>query len=224
MLTNIKAAIFDLDGTLIDSMGVWHDIDVEFLKERNLEMPKELGKEISAMSFESVAIYFKKLFNLEESVEEIKSIWLKMAMEKYSQITLKPGAKDFLLYLKEQGIKVGLATSNTTILLESVLKANGVYDLFDAITITNEVERSKCFPDVYLLASQRLDVHPNNCIVFEDLLAAIKGAKSANMKVACVQDDHAHDSIDELKSEAHFYINSYDELNDSLNNSLCSAV
>ncbi|MEG2353188.1 MAG: HAD family phosphatase [Clostridium sp.] len=216
MLTNIKAAIFDLDGTLIDSMGVWREIDIKFLEERNLELPETLKKDLNTMSFESVAIYFKELFNLQESVEEIKGIWLTMALEIYPKLPLKPGAREFLLHLKNSGIKLGLATSNTTVLLEAVLKSNAIYDLFDSITITHEVNRSKCFPDVYLLAAKKLEVSPENCLVFEDLLLAVKGAKSANMTVVCVQDDHAGGLIDDLKSESDFYIESYEKLLDSL--------
>ena len=211
MLKNIKAAIFDLDGTLVDSMGLWEKIDVDYLNMIGHEKPKNLKEEINHLSFQQTAIYFKERFHIEDSLEVIMNTWHKMAYDEYKEnIKLKPGAKEFLESLKKQGIKIGLATSNSTQLLEVCLKSNGVYDLFDSITITAEAKRDKSFPDVYLLSANKLGVSPVNCIVFEDILPAVQGAKSAGMRVAAVEDSFVTE-IDRqaLKIEAHYYINNY---------------
>ena len=84
MLTNIKAAIFDLDGTLIDSMWVWEKIDVDYLLSKGLQMPEGFRKDIAHLSFEDSAVYFKKRFNLEDSLEKIKDDWHNMAVKEYS--------------------------------------------------------------------------------------------------------------------------------------------
>ena len=92
-LDNIKAVIFDLDGTLVDSMWMWHAIDVEFLREYGYECPEDLHKVIEGMSFSETAVYFKERFCLPLSLEEIKAIWTRMSIDKYRcEVPLKPGA------------------------------------------------------------------------------------------------------------------------------------
>ncbi|MEW8957076.1 HAD family hydrolase [Clostridium sp.] len=213
MLKNIDAAIFDMDGTLVDSMWIWEKVDENFLKERNICFPKNLKEEINHLSFQGTVKYFKERFNLDESLEEIEEIFTTMAYDEYkNHVTLKPGAKEFLQLLKSRGIKIGLATSNSIPLLEVTLKNNGIYEYFDSITITNEVKRGKNFPDVYLLAAEKLGVSPNRCVVFEDILPAVKGAKAAGMKVIAIHDKFAELEREEIIKEAHKYINEYSEI------------
>jgi len=213
MLKNIKGAIFDMDGTLIDSMWVWSKIDEEYLKKRNIDLPKNLKEEIEHMSFLEVAQYFKSRFNLPDTLEEIQSEWNNMAISYYSNhVKLKPGAKEFLSLLKSKEIKIGLATSNYGLLIKIALKKNGIYHFFDSITTTDEVTRGKDFPDVYLLAAKRLDLKPEECVVFEDILPAVKGAKSANMLVIGVHDLYSEYQKQDIINCADMYISQYTEL------------
>ncbi|GIM28306.1 haloacid dehalogenase [Clostridium polyendosporum] len=216
MLNNIKAAIFDLDGTLIDSMWVWEQIDVDYLKNKGYDKPKNLKEDINHLSFEQTAIYFKNTFNIKESVEEIMNEWFNMAFDHYeNNVKLKSGAKEFLLKLRKSGIKIALATSNSNSLLQCALKSNGIYEFFDVITTTGEVERGKNFPDVYLLTAKKLNVEPENCIVFEDILAAIQGAKAAGMKVVGVYDEAAEHQKEEIINLADRFIESYDNIEET---------
>ncbi len=172
-MNNIKAAIFDLDGTLVDSMWVWKQIDIDYLSKKGHSVPKNLNDEITHLSFSQTAEYFKNKFSLEDSIEEIMNDWNTMAYNYYTNdIKLKPGGLQYLLKLKELGIKIGLATSNSYPLLEAVLKKRDIYNLFDAIVTTEEAKKSKSNPDVYLMAATRLDVKPSECIVFEDIIEA----------------------------------------------------
>jgi len=213
MLNNIKAAIFDLDGTLVDSMWVWSQIDVDYLKEKGYSMPKNLRSEIVHLSFSQTAIYFKEKFNLDDSIEKISKDWHDMAFNHYSNnVKLKLGVKDFLNNLKSSKIKIGLATSNSIPLLEACLKNNGIYEYFDSITTTDEVSNGKDCPDVYLLAANKLGINPKHCLVFEDILPAVQGAKAANMKVIAVKDDECLDSKEDLLKYADKYIHSFEEL------------
>jgi beta-phosphoglucomutase-like phosphatase (HAD superfamily) len=126
---------------------------------------------------------------------------------------LKFGAKKISKKcLKAMGIKIGLATSNSSLLLKTALKANGIYQHFDVITRTDEVSRGKQFPDVYLLTAQRLGVNPKECIVFEDILPAVIGAKSAGMKVIGIHDDYSNYQKEEIINIADKYIYKYSEL------------
>ena len=129
-----------------------------------------------------------------------------------NNVKLKPGALNYLKKLKESGIKIGLATSNSIPLLTATLKNNNAFDLFDAITVTDEVKKSKSNPDIYLLAAKKLGVNPSECMVYEDIIAAVEGVKLAGMKVTGVYDEHAKHQIELLKKECDNYIYSYEEL------------
>lgn len=211
MLENIKAAIFDLDGTLVDSMWVWDKIDIDYLRIKGFDVPSDLRAAIEHLSFDETARYFKQRFNLMDSVDEIKDTWNNMAYHEYAyNVTLKPYASELLSMLKASGIKLALATSNNNLLLEAVLKNHNIYHLFDVIVRTDEVEKGKNFPDVYLLAAERLQVKPQSCIVFEDILPAMFGAKLAGMRVVGVYDEFSACQSDEIKSTCDHYITTFE--------------
>lgn len=189
ILKNIDGAIFDLDGTLIDSMGIWDNIDKEYLEKRNIAVPQNLKSEIELLSFRETAEYFKSKFGISDSIDTIEKIWYNMAFEKYSnKAMLKPYAKNFLKLLKNKNIKIVLATSNYKNIAKASLKKNNIYELFDIIITTQDVTRGKNFSDIYTLAAKRINVDAERCIVFEDSLPAIKAAKLAKMKVIAVKD------------------------------------
>jgi HAD superfamily hydrolase (TIGR01509 family) len=213
MLTNIKAAIFDMDGTLVDSMWVWRKIDIDYLENRNISFPADLKSCIEHLSFLEVAKYFKERFNIPESIDEIMNEWTSMAYHEYAtEVKLKPGAGAYLALLKSLGIKIALATSNSKELLEVTLKNNNIFEYFDVICRTDEVTRGKDFPDVYLLTAKRLGVSPEQCIVFEDILPAVIGAKAAGMKVVGVHDLYSEEDACSIKEHADYYILRYEEL------------
>lgn len=212
-MNDIKAVIFDLDGTLVDSMWVWEQIDIDFLKSKGYTPPEDLKDAITHLTFTQTAEYFKNRFNLSDSIDEIKNTWHNMAYNFYSsKVFLKEGVVPFFEKLKSLNIKIGLATSSSVVLLEATLKNNGIYDLFDAITVTDEVKKSKENPDVYLLAAKKLNVSPENCVVFEDIIAAVRGAKLAGMKVVGVYDKASDDQKEILIETCDKYIHSYNEL------------
>ena len=117
---------------------------------------------------------------------------------------------------KPKNIKIALATSNNMLLLEACLKANGIYEYFDSITLTSEVSRGKDFPDVYLLSAEKLGATPENCVVFEDLLTAVKGAKQAGMKVIGVYDEASKEQHADMKELADDFIVDYHILSQAI--------
>lgn len=212
-MNKFKAAIFDLDGTLIDSMGIWKVIDEEYLNKYGFDVPENLQEEITHLTIIETAMYFKEKFNIKDDIETIINTWNDMAYNHYSNtIKLKEGVIEFLDYLKSNNIKIGLATSNTQPLLEATLKNNNIYDYFDSITISEEVGVSKANPDIYLLSAQKLNVDPKDCIVFEDIVQAVKGAKLAGMTVYSIYDESSADQKDELIKVSDKYILNYLEL------------
>ncbi|NFB17475.1 HAD family phosphatase [Clostridium botulinum] len=212
-MKNIEGAIFDLDGTLIDSMGIWEKIDYDFLNKRNLKVPQDLKDKIETLTFEEGANFFKKNFKLKESQEEILKEWHNMVVKEYSHnIKLKNNVRDFLIKLKNKGVKLAIATSNTPELTKLVLENNKILNLFDSITTISEVNRNKTFPDIYLLCAEKLKLPAEKCAVFEDILPAIKSAKTAKMKTIGIYDDSSKDDENKIKEIADYYIYDYKEL------------
>lgn len=209
----INAVIFDMDGTLIDSMFIWKEIDVEFLGNRKLPMPVDLQKNIEGMSFVETAKYFKETFNLPESLEEIQDIWNAMAFERYAHgMKMKPGAYEFIKYLYDNHIKMGIATSNSRPLVEACLKDLRVLEYFDAIVTGTEVEHGKPQPDIYLMAAQKLSVIPEHCLVFEDIPMGIMAGKNAGMRTCAVKDLYSEYMDEEKKKLADYWIEDYQNL------------
>lgn len=213
MLEGIKAVIFDLDGTLVDSMWMWKEIDVEFLGRYGYDCPDDLQREIEGMSFTETAGYFKERFELSMTSDEIKEIWIQMSIEKYrSEVPLKTGVERFLGYLKSMNIRTGIATSNSRDMVEAVLDSLKVDRLFDRVTTACEVASGKPSPDIYLKVAADLCVEPGECLVFEDIPAGILAGKRAGMRVCAVEDESSLDLTSEKKELADYYIKDYEEL------------
>lgn len=214
MIKHIQAVIFDIDGTLVDSMGVWHDIDIEYFKLLEIPMPPTIQKDIEGMSFTETAIYFKETFRIEEkTVEDIKLDWIRMAQEKYLyEIKAKPGAKEYISFLKEKGIKIGCATSNDRNLAMAALQPHGWTSKVDALRTACEVNAGKPAPDIYLKVAAELDVAPENCLVFEDIPNGMRAGKAAGMTVIGVEDERAKKYKEEIDMICDYFIKDYYEL------------
>lgn len=216
MMEGIRAVIFDLDGTLVDSMWMWRDIDREFLSARNLPFEEDLQEKIEGMSFTETAQYFRTYFNLKETVEELKEIWNEMAMEKYRhEVPMKEGAEKFLEYLKAQNIKMGIATSNSSELVEAVSAAHGLDRYISCVITACSVNRGKPAPDVYLEAARQLNVKPEDCLVFEDIVKGMEAGKNAGMKVCGVEDDYSALQREKKRQTCDYYIRSFLEIFDN---------
>lgn len=215
MLDNIRAVIFDLDGTLVDSMGMWKDIDIEYLGQFGLEMPEELQKNIEGISVIQTAIYFKENFDIPKSIPEMIEDWNRMAYDKYMyDVELKDGALDFLEYLQEQGIYMAIATSNTKTLTNAALYSHHILHYFDVIVTGEDIHNGKPDPDVYLRASELLGIEPKDCLVFEDIPAGILAGLNADMHVCGVRDDYSEYCEHEKRKLAHYYIQSFEDILD----------
>lgn len=208
-----KGAIFDLDGTLLDSMDVWKNIDIAFLSKRGLTVPPGYGDEILAMSFRETAAHTIAKFRLSEQPDDIIHEWNEMAIEAYGHhVQLKTDAKAYLLQLKAQGIRLGVCTALSQKLYLPCLQNNGIYELFDTCISTDDVSRGKSHPDAWLLSATRLGMNPRDCMAFEDVLPAMKGAKSAHMQICGVYDKYADKDKAEILKLSDYYVHSFTEL------------
>lgn len=215
MLKEIQGVVFDLDGTLIDSMGLWGQVDVDYLARYGLEVPEGLQEDIEGLSVIQTAQYFQETFGIEDSIEQMIADWNDMAFLKYRQeVSLKEGVLEFLDYLQSQNIVCGIATSNTSELAETALLTHGILDAFEVVITGEDIENGKPGPDIYLEAAARLGVLPENCLVFEDIPAGIIAGRAAGMKVCAVEDDYSIKDTYMKRKLADYYIRSYADVLD----------
>ena len=207
------AVIFDMDGTLIDSMWMWEEIDRQYLERFGIDFPKDLQKEIEGISFRQVADYFKSHFPIEDSVEQMMQDWISMAWDKYEhEVPLKKGVLEFISFCQKNHIRLGVATSNSSKLTHLILKTHGLLDCFPVVKTSCEVPNGKPDPAIYLLAAKELKVPAENCLVFEDAVSGILAGKRAGMEVCAVYDAFTEEADVRKKELADYYINSFYEL------------
>lgn len=214
-LDNIKGAIFDLDGTLLDSMRVWEDVDRLFLRKRGIEVPEDYIEKLNPMSFTDAANYTIERFCLNDTAENLIKEWHTMTAYRYAhEIKLKPYAGEYLKQLKKRGVLLGVATALEKELFMPCLRLNGIDGFFDACSSVSEVKRGKGFPDVYLSVSQKLGLNPCECAVFEDIYAGIAGANHGGFITVGVYEPYSQFESEKIKKAATLYINSFAELLD----------
>ena len=210
MLRDIDAVIFDMDGSLVDSMWMWRAIDIAYLGKFGISLPENLQSEIEGMSFGETAVYFKEHFPIPDSLEEIKADWNRMAWDKYMyEVPLKQGIPEFLAGCSANGIKLGIATSNSRELVENVAKVHRLREYFTSIMTGCDVARGKPFPDIYLAVAEQLGASPGRCLVFEDIVAGIQAGKNAGMRVCAVEDSYSAQDREKRKRLADYYIEEY---------------
>lgn len=212
-LKNIEGAVFDLDGTLLDSSWVWEKVDEKFLGDRGFQVPDDYVDEISPLGAERVAVYTIERFGLNEDKDDIVREWIEMAKKEYAtEVVCKPYAKEFLEELHKLNIKMAVATSSDRELFMKTLEREGILKYFQKIVTVDEVERGKGYPDIYEEAARRIKVNPHKCLVFEDILAGVTGASLGEFNVVAVFDEKSKHNWEKIKSISKYSINDYKEL------------
>ena len=208
----IKGAIFDVDGVLLDSMGIWDDLGARYLRSLD-KIPEEgLNKILFSMSMEQGAEYLNEHYGLNKSVKETVDGIGKMLEDYYFyEVLLKPGAKEILEFLKSKSIKMAAATSSPRTHIEKALSRNGLLGYIEKIYTTSEVGVSKHSPDIYNLAADFLKTKSEETLVFEDSLYALKTAKEAGFVTVGVFDEKGESNQAELENQADLYLKKLDD-------------
>ena len=209
-----RAAIFDLDGTLLDSVWVWRQVDADFFAVRGMAEPEDYARSIQGMSFRETAQYTVRRFHLPETPDEVMAEWLDMTAHAYAErVQMKPGALGYLRGLKRAGVKLAVATANRAELFEPALSRCGALELFDAICTSAEVgDTGKADGALFTLAARRLGMPPGDCAVFEDTLEGVIGAKRAGMRAYAVRDAGNAHAETEIAALADGVIDDFNEM------------
>ena len=202
----IKGAIFDLDGTLLDSMFIWDTIGEEYLRSLGKEPHEDLKETFMTLTLEEAAEYYREHYGVTLSVKEIVDGVNAMVEQTYrTKVTLKPGISEYLAWLKENGVRMCVATVTDRYLVEETLERLGVRHYFSEIFTCAEVGFGKDKPIIYQKALEHLGTEKSDTYVFEDLPFALNTAKTDGFPTVGVYDRHeAHQ--DELKELADYYI------------------
>ncbi len=207
-----RAAIFDFDGTLADTAGIWHKVDIAFLSQRNLEYTEEYPRRLSALGFVDGARYTIDKYGLSESVEEICDEWNRMGRELYrDSVALRQGAVRYITALRDCGIPCALATTNDPEVLGSMRHAD-VNELFDACVYGVEVGKGKDHPDIYVEAANRLGVDCEECLVFEDIVPAVLSARRVGMTTCGVRANDPSQDVDKMRSVADMWLEDWQDV------------
>lgn len=209
----IKGAIFDVDGTLLDSMEIWEDVGVRYLNSIGIEAEPDLGTVLFTMSIQEGAAYVKEHYHLSQEPEEIVQGVLDIISNYYKKTALlKSGAKELLEKLDKHNIPMTVATSNNKKEIEMAFERLGIAKYFDRIFTCEEVGAGKTKPDIYLRAAEYLGTRPEETVVFEDVIHAIRSAKQAGFQVVGIYDETSKDDQEEVRREADWYCREWAEL------------
>ncbi|NMA01940.1 MAG: HAD family phosphatase [Clostridia bacterium] len=207
----IRGAIFDLDGTLLDSMFIWETIGEDYLRSLGIEPGEELNEKLKNMSLYQAACYYKREYGVSGTLEEIMAGVNKSIEHFYiDQVLPKKGAPEFLARLKSEGVKMCVATATDKHLVQAALKRTGLLNYFGEIFTCTSVGCGKDEPRIYDKSLDFLGTLKSETIVFEDALYAIKTAKNAGYIVCAVYDKFAQEQK-EIKALADYYLKDFTE-------------
>ena len=204
--------LFDMDGTLLDSNGVWKDVDREFLARRGLPYTRAYYEGVAHTIFPLAAKFTKEYCHLSESCEEIMAEWMDLAKDAYAHVTVKPGVRAYLKQCKAEGRQMAVVTSSVPAHCHTALERLDLEKYFQRITFAQELGLEKRDPEIWRIAAREGGVRPEDCTVFDDSLAACKGARQALMRVVGVYDGFFAADEKEMRGFCDVYIKSFEEL------------
>lgn len=209
----MKHYIFDLDGTLIDSMPIWKDTGKNFLLNHGFTPPDNLQEIVKSQTLYQTAEHFQKELGVPFTAEEITAEIISFVEEQYrTTIPLKPFAREFLEKEKKNGAKMCILTASEASYIHLALNRLDISKYFDFVMTCTETGLYKSGPEVFRTAMERLGGTPADTIVFEDALYAIKGAKQGGLTVYAIEEPVMEQEKSEIQTLADRYLTSYKEL------------
>ncbi len=180
--------LFDLDGTLIDSNGIWSDVDHTFLARRGYPYTSEYYEGVAHTILPKAAVFTKEYCHLEESCEEIIAEWMDLARDSYAHVALKPHVRELLDALRARGERMAIFTSSVPVHCETALRTHALTDYFERIVFAHHLGVDKSEPDAFRRVCELLGVAPQECILLDDSVKSCRSARAAGLYVIGVYD------------------------------------
>ncbi len=216
LLEGKEAVLFDVDGTLVDSMGIWREVDLIYLSRYGIEMPENLPDILSGLSISQTADYFREVLGVNEPNEKMLADWNELAYEQYRyHILPKAGALPFVKEIHKRGIRMAVGTSNTRKLAETIMQRVGFSEYIPVMITGEDVVIGKPDPYIYLEAARRIGADPSACIVFEDITEGLLAGKRAGMQTCAIWDLHSEADDAQKREIADFYIQDFQDIFDN---------
>ena len=205
--------IFDMDGTLIDSNGIWKDVDTAFLAKRGLPYTKEYYEGVAHTIFPLAAKFTKEFCRLPESEEAIMAEWMDMAGDLYgTSVPVKPGVRAYLEKLRASGERMIVVTSAVPIHCRTALTHLALMPYFERIIFAHDLQLEKKDPQLWRLTAELMGVAPEDCTLYDDSVEACRGASAAGMRTVGVYDPYFAATEPEMRAVCDRYIRSFEEL------------
>lgn len=204
--------LFDLDGTLIDSNGIWTDVDRTFLARRGMEYTKAYYEGVAHTIFPLAAEFTRAYCHLDESCEEIMAEWMALAKDSYAHVALKPGVRALLDKLRGEGQRLAVFTSAVPVHCETALRVHGLREYFEQVVFAHDLGLDKSTPEAFHRATELLGVEPRECVFLDDSLKSCRAAREAGMTVIGVYDPYFESAKAEMPAVCHRYVQSLTEL------------
>lgn len=198
-IENIKLFLFDLDGTILDSLKIWNDIDSLFFKNHNLIMGEDYHIAIAPLTLEETATYTKNTYKLDIDEEQIMKEWSDLAIKEYAEnVNLKKGVKEFLDYLKNKNVHLAIATSCNEEMFKPCLERYGIVSYFEHFYTSQNLKINKSNTNFFKEILNEYKIEPDQILFFEDSLASMKCAKSLGFNVVAVMDKKLEKQKEEI--------------------------
>ncbi len=204
--------IFDLDGTLIDSNGVWLEVDKTFLARRNAPYTQEYYEGVAHSILQNCAVFTKEYLRLEEPCEEIIAEWMELAEGAYHNVPLKPHVRAYLDRCREAGHRMAVFTACVPEHCQAAMAQHQLAPYFEQVIYAQELGVDKKSPEIFRRVAEMLGVKPRECVLFDDSLAACKGAKAAGMTVVGIRDSFFRGTEADMRELCDRYIESFGDL------------
>ena len=209
----IKGAIFDIDGTLLDSMPIWENAGARYLATLGITAKPDLKERLDTLSLPEGALYMQKEYELSVSTEDILEGVNQVVKDfYYKEVAMKPGAYELIKHLKESGVKLIIATATDAKLAKAALARNGIWEEFIGMITCEEAGAGKTSPKVFELSRQKLQTKKEETWVFEDSLYAVRTAAEAGFPVCSIYDAYSAGNAEEIKKLSDIYVNDFSEI------------